>query len=233
MIVPPPDSGSHLASAWVTGVALLFLGVGLQGAMKPLAPEVQAAIADLDVGDEIMVEEFDAPASAPEDASEEEVVEELVEEIEIPPLPEITPPLSPPEMAELTPLEPVLEKPAPIAKAPDPKPRTTERKPAPRPRESGTREGGGAPQLFTGAGGGGGRYPSPYYPASARSAGVQGSLRLLVTVEPSGLPSSVVVSSSSGHSVLDSAARDHVQRRWRWPSGQTRRYIVPVRFVLQ
>jgi protein TonB len=56
---------------------------------------------------------------------------------------------------------------------------------------------------------------------------------LLVTVEASGLPGAVSVSSSSGHAILDSAARDHVQRRWRWPSGEVRRYIVPIRFVLQ
>jgi protein TonB len=52
-------------------------------------------------------------------------------------------------------------------------------------------------------------------------------------VEVSGLPGSVSVMASSGHSELDRAAQDHVRRRWRWPAGETRRYIVPVRFVLR
>lgn len=58
-------------------------------------------------------------------------------------------------------------------------------------------------------------------------------MRLLVTVESSGVPSSVAVQSSSGFSSLDNAARDQVSRRWRWPAGNVRRFIVPVRFVLQ
>jgi protein TonB len=68
---------------------------------------------------------------------------------------------------------------------------------------------------------------------AARRAGAQGTVRLLVIVEVSGLPGSVSVMASSGHSELDRAAQDHVRRRWRWPAGETRRYIVPVRFVLR
>jgi protein TonB len=236
MITPPRDTNVHLASSWTVGLALLFLGIGVEGAMSPLLPEVNTDIARIDIGDEVMVEEFNAPASTPEE-SPPELEEEAVEEIEIPPLPEIATPLTPPEMVELTPLEPIVEKPAPAVKPPEPKQRTTQRsaaggKPSTQPRSQGGSPGGnGAPQLFTG--GGSGRFPSPFYPASARMAGIQGSVRLLVTVETSGLPSSVSVSSSSGHSILDNAAREHVQSRWRWPAGDVRRYIVPIRFVLQ
>ncbi|WP_425510098.1 energy transducer TonB [Verrucomicrobium spinosum] len=52
-------------------------------------------------------------------------------------------------------------------------------------------------------------------------------MRLLVVVEMSGIPGSVSVQSSSGNGELDSAAQDHVRRRWRWPAGEIRRYIVP------
>jgi protein TonB len=231
MIKPPRDTNVHLASSWAAGLAVLFLGIGVEGAMAPLVPVLPTEIARIDIGDEVMVEEFNAPASTPEETQPE--LEEPIEEIEIPPLPEIATPLTPPEMVELTPIEPIVERPKPVVKPPDVKPKPVVHRPSTqqRPNPQGRPGGNGAPQLFTG--GGSGRFPSPFYPASARSAGLQGSLRLLVTVEASGLPGAVSVSSSSGHAILDSAARDHVQRRWRWPSGEVRRYIVPIRFVLQ
>jgi protein TonB len=238
VITTPKNSNAHLASAWTAGIALLFLGVGLEGAMTPLVPVVKTELAKIDIGDEVMVEEFEAPASAPEAVAELQPAAPRLE-VEIPPLPEITPPLTPPEMVELTPLEPVVENPAPPSKPVEAKPKALESKRAISQAPKGTggsngaSGGSGEPQLFTGAGGGPGRFPAPSYPASARSEGIEGSLRLLVTVSASGLPMSVSVTSSSGHSILDSAAREHVQRNWRWPSGEVRRYIVPVRFVLR
>ena len=229
MIAPPQDCNAHLASAWTTGIALVFLGIGMHGAATPLMPEGAAPVTQMVPGAEVLLEEFTPPAAFTADQARPES-EEPVEQIEIPPLPEITAPLTPPEMAELTPLEPIIEKTTPpVVKPPGAKPE--ERRPATQPRPESTPGGGGAPAMFTG--GGSGRFSPPYYPASARSAGLQGSLRLLVTVEASGLPSAVTVTASSGHAILDSAARDHVQRRWRWPAGEVRRYIVPIRFVLQ
>ena len=80
---------------------------------------------------------------------------------------------------------------------------------------------------------GGGRFPSPSYPSAARSARIDGTVVLLVTVESSGVPSSVEIRTSSGHTLLDTAARDHLRRNWRWPSGESRLFIVPIKFVLQ
>lgn len=237
MILPPKSSSAHLVSAWTAGVASLFLAVGIGGAITPLVPEIQVETPKIDLGDNVMVEEFSAASAPAAEVPEFQPQEEQVEEVEIPPLPDIAPPLTPPEMVELTTLEPIVERP-PAPPPPEPKPKATPRRASPQPRSTGsspngtgTGGGGGAPVLFTGAGGG--NFPSPYYPASARTANKQGTVRLLVTVEANGVPSSVSVSGSSGHSILDSAARDHVQRRWRWPSGPIRRYIVPVRFVLQ
>jgi TonB family protein len=56
---------------------------------------------------------------------------------------------------------------------------------------------------------------------------------LLVTVESSGTPSGVEVRTSSGHAILDNAARDHLRRNWRWPSGESRLFLVPIKFVLK
>jgi protein TonB len=234
MLTPPKNLNAHLASAWAAGVAVLFLGIGLQGAGTPLMPTVASPIAKIDLGDEVMVEEFNPPPAPAEAEVAEPVLQDpVIEEIEIPPVPEMVTPLTIPEMVELTPLEPILEKPKPdpVVKPPEPKPKPVAQRSPPKPQTQGTPGGTGAPALFTG--GGRGRFPSPYYPASARSAGLQGSVRLLVTVEANGSPSSVSVTQSSGHAQLDSAARDQVQRRWRWPAGEVRRFIVPIRFVLQ
>lgn len=240
MILAPKDNNAHLASAWTAGIGILFLGIGIQGAVSPLVPEAKLEIARVSSGDEVMVEEFNAPPASPDKAIEPRSPEpeQLLLEIDLPPVPEVIDPITPPEMVELTPPKQVVEilakeiAPSPAAKQEEVKPSTSERRTS---GQSGSQRGGGGSggeaQLFTG--GGGGTFPSPSYPASARSAGLQGSLRLMVTVEASGVPSSVTVASSSGHVVLDGAARDHVQRRWRWPAGQVRRYTVPIKFVLK
>jgi periplasmic protein TonB len=228
MILESNTRDAHLISAWTTGLALLCLGVGLHGAAQPLLP-VSDSLVKLDVGDNIvMVESFQAPAAADEALPQPEMKEE---DLEIPPLPEITAPLTPPEMVEITPVEEVqhVTEQKPVMKKAEPT------KPAPRQAAESagqsSSDGSSSPVLFKG--GGGGRFPSPPYPASARSAKQMGTVRLLVTVEPSGIPSSVEVTSSSGFPSLDSAARDTIERRWRWPSGDLRKFIVPVRFVLQ
>ena len=227
MILEPKTRDAHLVSAWTAGLALLCLGVGLHGAAQPLLP--RDTLVKVDVGDDaVLVESFQAPAAAEEAPPEPEMKQQ---EIEIPSLPEITPPLTPPEMVEITPIEESREMPAqkPAEKKIEPA------KPAPRSAAKSTGQssagGSGSPVLFKG--GGGARFPSPSYPAFARSAKQEGTVRLLVTVETSGVPSSVEVIGSSGFPSLDSAARDTIERRWRWPSGDLRKFIVPVRFVLQ
>jgi TonB family protein len=240
MITAPKNLSAHLLSTWTAGVSVLCLGVGLQGAMTPLVSEYVAIVAPADLGEEIMVEEFDPPAAAPieesQDAPPEELEQVQEEEFEIPPLPEIAVPITPPEMAEITPLETYVEPPPPAPKpTPKAKPQSVKTTSKPKTTSSSTKTSSsgtaGPATVFTG--GGRGRFPSPSYPSSARSAGLQGSVRLSVTVEASGMPSSVSVISSSGHSALDSAARDHISRRWRWPSGSVRKFIVPIRFQLQ
>lgn len=246
MIRPPHDINAHLASAWTAGIAALFLGIGFSGAGTPLLPEGPPTLMMVEEGDEVMAEEFEPPPGVEEPAAEsaEPALDEPIEELEIPPVPEITPPLTPPEMAEITPLEKIVEPPKtpPSVKPPTPKPRpVVERKPQPvQGTPGGTPGGASGPQGKPGgtgnvvkAGGGKGRFPQPGYPSGARRSGLQGTVRLSVTVEASGLPASVNVIGSSGHAELDAAARDGVLRRWRWPTGDVRRFTVPVRFVLK
>jgi protein TonB len=169
-------------------------------------------------------------------------------EITIPPLPTLTPPLQPPEMTELQAPEPLVE-PKPVQRPPDPQPPAEPKnRPAP-PAATGApktasssprdgkpgRPGGtsGSPQPVPFSAAGGGSFPAPSYPSAARSARVEGTVLLLVTVESSGTPSAVEVRTSSGHAMLDNAARDHLRRNWRWPSGESRLFLVPIKFVLK
>ena len=180
-----------------------------------------------------------------------EAEDDSLKDFEIPPLPEIVKPITAPEMAEILTQESVPQR--------SKKEEVVTRKPAPKaptPRRatpgtgsqstgSGNTKKGGTADKGTGSSSGNGdrggrksgpskgRFPQPSYPSSARRAKLEGVVKLAVTVQSNGVPSSVTISHSSGHSVLDQAARDHVSRRWRWPSGKSGRFIVPIRFVLR
>jgi protein TonB len=240
-----------LASAWVAGVAALFLLVGAVGSLTPLSPPLRLSFGEPGSAALVRVEELSAPfeAETAEPPTAEALQTPQPVEVSIPPLPQITPPLQPPEMFELQrPLE--VPEPAPVQPPPEVRPPApppvpeAKPKPAPasstsaKPASTSSRPGrpGGAPgasQPLPFSAAGGGSFPSPAYPSSARAARVQGTVVLLVTVESSGVPSTVEIRTSSGHTMLDTAARDHLRRNWRWPSGEPRLFLVPIKFVLQ
>jgi protein TonB len=174
--------------------------------------------------------EFAAPET-PESAQPTEAPKPP-EPLELTELPEV------PEMPEIPPMPALLplETPSPSRQLPMPnKPMEPAKVNKPETKPIAASPGGtgitpAKPTVFTG---GGGSFPQPTYPASARASRQQGSVRLLVTVEANGSPSTIVVSSSSGHAVLDRAARDVVSRRWKWPAGPIRQYIIPFNFVLK
>lgn len=58
--------------------------------------------------------------------------------------------------------------------------------------------------------------PDPRYPREALRQGLQGTVWLRVLVDEAGLPSEVSVEHSSGHRVLDEAARRQVLAQWRF-----------------
>ncbi|MDQ0010709.1 protein TonB [Luteibacter jiangsuensis] len=62
--------------------------------------------------------------------------------------------------------------------------------------------------------------PAPAYPRVAKAAHMQGTVTLRVLVDETGKPAEVIVESSSGHPVLDNAARDQVLARWRFQPAQ-------------
>jgi TonB family protein len=255
MIRNPPQAFLDLASAWVTGVAGLFLCVGVGGSFTPVAPPLRLSLGEPASSTPVQVQEFSAPT---EEASAEPLSTETLQspqpvEISIPQTAVVTPPLQPPEMAELQALEPLSDPPAvkpppetqppvPVpASVADPKPKSPSpaanisAKTSPAPAGPGRPGGapGGASQPVPFSAVGGGRFPAPAYPSAARSARIDGTVVLLVTVESSGVPSSVEIRTSSGHTMLDAAARDHLRRNWRWPAGESRLFLVPIKFVLQ
>lgn len=239
-----------LLSAWMSGVAVLFLLIGIAGSLTPISPPIHLSFGDASSAAPVQVQEFlppgeESPSEPPATDSSEPPP---AAEIAIPPLPALTPPLQPPEMTELQVPEPLVE-PMPVQRPPDPQPPAEPKnKPAPnaptapsgpqktsaspaRTGRSGAPSGPPQPVPFSAAGGG--SYPAPSYPSAARSARIEGTVLLLVTVESSGTPSGVEVRTSSGHAILDNAARDHLRRNWRWPSGESRLFLVPIKFVLK
>ena len=70
------------------------------------------------------------------------------------------------------------------------------------------------------------------YPRQALSQKLEGNVLLYVIVGEDGVPTSVTVKDSSGHTVLDRAALEWVKNRWRWGPGPVRHYLVPSEFKL-
>ncbi|MGE7139501.1 energy transducer TonB [Luteibacter sp. NPDC031894] len=58
--------------------------------------------------------------------------------------------------------------------------------------------------------------PAPAYPRAAIAAHMEGTVTLRVLVDEAGRPLDVVVENSSGHALLDKAARDQVLAKWRF-----------------
>ena len=81
--------------------------------------------------------------------------------------------------------------------------------------------------------------PAPKYPAQAIRGHMQGTVTLRVLVDETGKPLDVVIESSSGHELLDRAARDQVLARWRFQPAQANGHAVqawariPVNFDLR
>jgi periplasmic protein TonB len=63
--------------------------------------------------------------------------------------------------------------------------------------------------------------PAPAYPRVAMAGHMQGTVTLRVLVDETGKPVDVIVETSSGHPVLDKAARDQVLARWRFQPAKT------------
>lgn len=238
-----------IALSWIVGITGSCLAVGIVGMFATDLPPIHLkSLSDLENATEVpMIETSMAELQTLEATNDVPAETEPVLPVEIPETVE-TPPenLDLPEIAEAMTLEDVFAIPtAPkIEDALRPVDPVVKPKPAPappRPRtpvaNSGTRSS--TPQAGTaggnGASGGGGKgkFPAPPYPAFARGAGMQGTVRLSISVGPSGAVDGVTVIGSTGFSALDSYAASWVRRNWRWPGGTASRYTLPLTFRLR
>lgn len=236
--------------SWIVGITGSFLTVGVIGMFADDLPPIHLkTLEDLDDAIELpMVETSMAELMSMEASPEQPAETETVLPVEIPEAIE-TPPenLDLPEIAEAMTMEDIFAVPtAPkiedALRPIDPVKRQTPPAPS-RPRSAPVASSGGTRSNTTQAGaaggrgtagsGGKGKFPQPSYPSFARSAGMQGTVRLSISVGPSGAVDGVSVIGSTGFSALDEYAASHVRRNWRWPAGTPHRYTLPLTFRLR
>lgn len=75
------------------------------------------------------------------------------------------------------------------------------------------------------------RWLAPHYPAEALRNRWEGRVVLRVLLATDGHPASVEVRRSSGHDVLDNAARECVAK-WTFPAGKSGPITVPITFAI-
>ncbi|MDB6004050.1 MAG: hypothetical protein JWR15_1037 [Prosthecobacter sp.] len=237
--------------SWIVGISGSFLTVGIIGMFAADLPPIHLrTLEDLDNAVELpMVETSMAELLAMEANAEQASDTEPVLPVEIPETIE-TPleNLDLPEIAEAMTMEDIFAIPTapkvedalrPIDPLVKPKPTPAPERPrsAPLASSSGTRsstsQAGTAGGSGTSGSGGKGKFPQPSYPDFARSAGMQGTVRLSISVGPSGGVEGVSVIGSTGFSSLDEYAASWVRRNWRWPGGAAHRYTLPLTFRLR
>jgi TonB family protein len=238
-----------ISLSWLVGVSATFLVVGIVGMFAADLPPIHLkTLQDLETADDLpMIETSMAELQSLSEAAEQPTEQEPLLPVEIPETVEMPPEsLDLPEIAEAMTLEDIFAVPTapqvedalrPIDPVVKPKPAPT----PPRPRTPVASSGGtrsATPRAGTAGGtgtsgiGGKGKFPSPPYPSFARSGGMQGTVRLSISVGPSGAVEGVSVIGSTGFSALDNHAASWVRRNWRWPGGASNRYTLPLTFRL-
>lgn len=239
-----------LALSWVVGISASFLTVGIIGLFAADVPPIHLLSLESETIDEqVMIETTMAELQTLEAIEDQPAETEPLLPVEMPEAID-TPPenFDLPEIAEAMTLEDVFAVPTapkiedalrPVDPVVKPKPAPT---PPPQRTQSVTRSSSGTPSTTaqsgsaggTGASGTGrGKFPSPPYPSFARSGGMQGTVRLSISVGASGAVESVTVMGSTGFSALDEYAASWVRRNWRWPGGSAKRYSLPLTFRLR
>ena len=91
-------------AAWLCGMAAAMLALGAPSAVQPLLPPLLEVVPSND--EPVPIQDFQLPASsAPEPATEVSLERMPEAEVVIPPWPQVTPPLTPPEVPEQVKME--------------------------------------------------------------------------------------------------------------------------------
>lgn len=242
---------SHLGLSWMVAIGAVFLTVGLIG-MAPYIPvyhlksledlvdqnadAIETSMAELQAQQEAEQEVAEAPTELPLEISEvletPQPMEDLPEMVEAMTLEDIFAVPSAPKIEDaLRPVDPVV-KPKPRATPNTPRSTVVKSSGAGSPNAQPGGVGGAAGGTGTAKGTGKGRFPQPSYPSLARNAGMQGTVRLTISISATGSVEGVNVIGSSGYSALDNYAASYVRRNWRGGNGQ-QKITVPITFRLR
>jgi len=231
--LPQDKPDPNIKFAWANAICVLFILIGLYGFKSPLFILPASA---KPVEDVVPVVFMPPPPSmqtqvTPAPSASAPAPNSVTEPMDIP---EVAPAVAPANanVSFAVPVEgPVRVVPAKYAAAP-PVQRRVVAPPPPGPTGNGTGGTGEAVEFSPGQGDGG-TYPQPAYPRLALQRGWQGNVMLNIVVDRTGFPSSVAVRDSSGYEILDDTAADTVKRKWRWPAGPVRNYLVPFKFQIK
>lgn len=217
LCLPSASRDANRKLAWANSVCFLFVTIGVIGFR---APELTLKSPEPPV--EVVPVVFTPPVEPPKTKPEpqpDEPEKPQESSVETPQIATVVA-ADPAAAAFAVPVEgPVVFAPARFASAPP----ATPPKPTAPPK----------PTLFNARGRGGGTYPDPPYPSLALRRHNEGKVLLYVIVDPDGSPASVQVKDSSGYALLDTHSADWVKNKWRWPSGETRHYFVPIEYQIR
>jgi TonB family protein len=227
-----PDPNAKFA--WANAICALFAIIGVVGIFQPLFVLAAPAMTKKPF---IVPVLFNPPPPQPTVsqavASDSAPQENSPEPVELPDLvPAVTPMNA--QVAFAVPVEGPVRLVAAKYAVPPP----AKLKPVQAPPANNGKPGGGSGNVvgdavaFEATLGDGGVYPKPPYPTWANRAGVQGDVMLEVYVTSAGVAHSITVSQTTGSRSLDNYTLEWVKKRWRFPVGPERRYLVPFSYKL-
>ncbi len=217
LCLPQEYKDSYRALAWVNSICFLFLLVGLVGLKAPRV--VVRPLAKLDEPVPVVwtpPEEQPKPTETQPDETEPQPTDMPTE------APQVAAVVAAADASSvafavpvqgavaIAPMAHLATPPPPVAQPPPPKPTS-----------------------FNPHGSSEGVFPDPSYPSLAQRNGYQGTVIIEIMVDETGAITSAKVYKSSGFSMLDEAALQVVQKRWRFTPGPKRWLHWPCSFKLQ
>jgi TonB family protein len=207
LCLPQEYRDSYRTLAWVNSICFLFLLIGLVGLKPP--PVVVRPLAEVtDVVPVVFTPPEEPPKTEPEIKQEEPDEQPSSTPTEAPQVAAVVAAADSPAVAFAVPVPGAVAI-APMAHLATPPPPVIKSTPKPQ-------------QFNPHAAGTEGSYPDPEYPSMAVRNHYQGTAVLDIMVNAEGEITSVKVHKTSGFTMLDEAAMNVVNKRWRFPAGGER-----------